>query len=227
MGRGMISFVQQVGSIVGNKFSYCLVDFFSTPSLNSLLIVGDPPMPIKLLSTVQSTPLIQNSFAPSFYYVNVLDVAVNGKILPVPSSVWELDAVGNGGTVLDTGTTLTTFVEPAYQMILNAISEEFPYPKVDPLQTFDLCFNATGLISLSSLPTLSITFEQGAVFSPPASNIFIDIPGGLKCLSLQGVQGPFAFTVLGNLIQQNFHMEFDLDSSMLRFASTQCSGSFR
>ncbi|KAI5070825.1 hypothetical protein GOP47_0015168 [Adiantum capillus-veneris] len=227
MGRGPISFVSQVGSVVGNKFAYCLVDFFGTPTLNSFLVLGDIPAPTKLLTPLQSTPLVENPFGQSFYYVNVQEVRVNGQVLPIPSDVWELDATGNGGTVVDSGTTLTTFVEPAYQEILNAVVDKFPFPQVDPVQSFDLCFNATGVNDLSGLPSLSIVLEGNAVFSPPASNIFIDIPGGLKCLALQGVEGPFGFTVLGNLIQQNFHMRFDLDGSMLSFAPTRCSQAIR
>ncbi|MCO5594083.1 hypothetical protein L7F22_048104 [Adiantum nelumboides] len=227
MGRGPISFVSQVGSVVGNKFAYCLVDFFGTPSLNSFLVLGDLPSPTKLLTPLQSTPLAENPFGQSFYYVNVQELRVNGQVLPIPSDVWELDATGNGGTVVDSGTTLTTFVEPAYQEILNAILDKFPYPQVDPVQSFDLCFNATGVTNLSALPSLSIILDGNAVFTPPASNIFLDIPGGLKCLALQGVGGPFGFSVLGNLIQQNFHMQFDLDRSVLSFAPTQCSKAFR
>lgn len=223
MGRGPISFVAQVGSVVGNKFAYCFVDFFRTPALNSFLMLGELPTPTKLLTPLQSTPLVENPFGQSFYYVNVQEVRVNGQALSIPNDVWELDATGNGGTVVDSGTTLTSFVEPAYQLILSAITEKFPFPQVEPVQTFDLCFNATGVTNLSALPTLSIAMENNAVFAPPADNIFIDIPGGLKCLGLQGVEGPFGFSVLGNLIQQNFHMQFDLDGSTLSFAPTRCS----
>lgn len=227
LGRGPISFASQVGSVVGNKFSYCLVDFFHTPALNSFLVLGDLPESAKPSAPLQSTPLVQNPFGQSLYYVRVEEVRVNGHVLSIPSDVWDIDAVGNGGTVVDSGTTLSTFVEPAYREILNAITNAFPFPQVDPVESFDLCFNATGVNNLSTLPSLSISFQGNAVFSPPASNIFIDIPGGLKCLALQGVEGPFAFSVLGNIIQQNFQMQFDMDASRLSFAPTQCSQAFQ
>lgn len=227
LGRGPISFVSQVGSVVGDKFSYCLVDFFHTPALHSFLVLGDVPKSVKLESALQSTPLVQNPFGKSLYYVSVEEVRVNGQVLSISSDVWDIDGVGNGGTVVDSGTTLSTFVGPAYRAILNAITSEFPFPQVDPAQSFDLCFNSISPTNFSSLPSLSFTFQGNAVFSPPASNIFIDIPGGLTCLALQGIEGPFGFSVLGNLIQQNFQMQFDMAASQLSFAPTQCSQAFQ
>lgn len=220
LGRGPISFFSQIGALVGNKFSYCLVDFFRTPAQDSYLVLGDLPSSLKLRSPFQFTPLLENPFGQSLYYVGVEEVRVNGQALSIPSYVWDIDAAGNGGTVVDSGTTLTLFVEPAYREILNAVTEALVYPQTDPVQTFDLCFNATGITNLE-LPSLAISLQGNALFQPPASNIFIDIPGGLKCLGLQGV--PFGFSVLGNLIQQNFEMQFDIDGSLLGFAPTLCS----
>ncbi|KAH7284366.1 hypothetical protein KP509_34G051300 [Ceratopteris richardii] len=225
MGRGPISFVSQVGAAVGRKFSYCLVDFFRKPSLNSVLVAGDPPLTMRV--PLQSTPLLTNPFRRSLYYVNVQEVRVNGVALFIPSDLWKLDEMGNGGTVVDTGTTFSVFVEPAYQRILSAMSTSSPLPKVEPVEGFDLCFNSTGLKSLTDLPNLSIVFQKNVVFAPPATNIFVDMPGSLKCLAMRGANRVFGFSVLGNLIQQNFLMQFDLQNSMLSFTSVDCSDAFR
>eukprot|EP00249_Psilotum_nudum_P001410 c13880_g1_i1 orf=571-2199(+) len=222
LGRGSISFASQLGSVVGNKFSYCFADFFHTPAEDSFLTFGDAPASSSLQHAVQYTPLLKNPFSQSFYYVGIREVAVDGRVLPIPSYLWEIDATGNGGTVIDSGTTLTFFVEPAYRSILRAMRSALTYPQVRPLQNFDLCFNASGISDLR-LPELSITFRGEAYFSPSPANYFIDVINGVRCLGLQGVQSPFGFSILGNLLQQNFNVEYDRENGLLGFSPATCS----
>ncbi|GLJ49843.1 hypothetical protein SUGI_1059210 [Cryptomeria japonica] len=193
LGKGPISFTSQLGKLVGNRFSYCLVDYTISPPQTSYLVLGQPPLRRSLMKSMSYTPFLRNRFAETFYYVGIKQVFVEGVLLPILPRVWSIDAQGNGGTVIDSGTTLTYIVEPAYQIILAAFRKTVLYPRVR--------------------------------FDPPPSNYFINAADDVECLALQGVSSPSAFSILGNLLQQNFFIMYDREFSRLGFVHTDCSSS--
>ncbi|KAK9114766.1 hypothetical protein Syun_021563 [Stephania yunnanensis] len=169
------------------------------------------------------TPLLTNPLSPTFYYVGIKSVFVDGVKLPVNSSVWRFDGNGNGGTVVDSGTTLSFFAMPAYREMLTAFKGRVKLPLVsDPALGFDLCVNVSGGVS-PGLPRMSFGLVGGSVFSPPSSNYFIDVADGVKCLALQPVSATSSFSVIGNLMQQGFLLEFDRDKSRLGFTRHGCA----
>lgn len=224
LGKGPISFTSQLGKLVGNVFSYCLVDYTISPPQTSYLVLGQTPLRRSLKKSMSYTPFVRNRFAENFYYVGIKQVFVDGVLLPIHPRVWSIDIQGNGGTVIDSGTTLTYVVEPAYQIILAAFRKSVLYPRVRPVQSFDLCFNVSG-IARPQLPKLTIVFKGNARFNPPPSNYFINAADDVKCLALQGVSSPTAFSILGNLLQQSFFIMYDREFSRLGFAHTDCSTS--
>lgn len=222
LGKGAISLTSQLGKRVGKRFSYCLVDYTISPPQSSYLILGQAPMRPSLRKSMRYTPFLKNRFAETFYYVGIKQVWVEGVLLPIHPSVWNIDLQGNGGTVIDSGTTLTFIVEPAYRIILAAFNKAVIYPRVRPVQDLGLCFNVSG-ISTPKLPKMTIVFEGNGRFEPPPPNYFINAADDIKCLALQGVSSPSAFSILGNLMQQNFYFVYDREYSRLGFAPTDCS----
>eukprot|EP01018_Ginkgo_biloba_P023745 Gb_30498 [translate_table: standard] len=222
LGQGPTSFSSQVGYMYGNRFSYCLVDHVASPYSHNFLVFGHPiHMTQRHHSPIQYTPLYQNPLLDSYYYVGIECVRVNGRPLPVPEYVWKIDSKGNMGTIIDSGSTVTMFVEPAYGIILAAFEALIPYPRF-AFQIFDLCFNTSGLEKLE-LPAFSIDFEGGACFHPSVNNYFVDAADNVKCLSMAGVTGAAGFSVIGNLMQQNFFVEYDRLNSRLGFVPTDCA----
>ncbi|KAF8399169.1 hypothetical protein HHK36_015034 [Tetracentron sinense] len=224
LGRGPISFSSQVGKRFGNKFSYCLMDYTISPPPTSYLMFGEEPEPIITRKPIISfTPLQTNPLSPTFYYIGIKSVTVDGVKLPVNPSVWAFDRQGNGGTVVDSGTTLTFLAEPAYRQILTAFKRRMRLPRTAGAALgFDLCVNVSG-VSRPRLPRLSFRLVGNSVFSPPARNYFIDTTEGIKCLALQAVNSPSGFSVIGNLMQQGFLFEFDRDRSRLGFSRHGCA----
>nr|CAB3446513.1 unnamed protein product [Digitaria exilis] len=53
--------------------------------------------------------------ADTFYYVQIKDVLVGGEPLNISSDTWAVSKDGSGGTIIDSGTTLSYFAEPAYK----------------------------------------------------------------------------------------------------------------
>ncbi|KAB1221137.1 Aspartic proteinase nepenthesin-2 [Morella rubra] len=216
LGRGPISFSSQLGRRFGNKFSYCLRDYTISPPPTSFLSIGNDV--VRKTSKMSFTPLQTNPLNPSFYYIGIQTVSVNHEKLPIDPSVWSINELGNGGTVVDSGTTLTFLAEPAYLQVLEAVKRQvrrLPITAV-PSQSlgFDLCLNVSGLLR-PRLPKLSFKLVGNSLFSPPPRNYFIEAADGVKCLAIQPVKSETGFSVIGNLMQQGFLLEFDSEGSRL------------
>ncbi|GAA0163190.1 hypothetical protein LIER_19116 [Lithospermum erythrorhizon] len=223
LGRGPISLSSQLGKKFGRKFSYCLMDYTLAPPPTSYLIIGGRARNDEVLRSKMSyTPLLVNAFSPTFYYIRVKDVFIDDVKLPISPSVWAIDESGNGGTVIDSGTTLTFLPLGAYDGVVAEFKKrvKLPEPSV-PITDFDFCFNVSAG-RVSSLPRLSFRLAGGSIFSPPPQNYFIDTAMDVKCLALQSVASPVGFSVIGNLMQQGFMFEFDRDRSRLGFTRSGC-----
>ncbi|CAN1153094.1 Aspartic proteinase nepenthesin-1 [Linum perenne] len=228
LGRGSISFSSQLGRHFGNnKFSYCLRDFTLAPPPTSYLMIGGGSEGGGSESGAVSmdfTPLIDNPLSPTFYYIGIRSVSVSGVKLPIDPSVWSIDELGNGGMVVDSGTTLTFLPEPAYRVILTAFRRRVKLPiAVDPTPGFDLCVNVSGESMKPSFPSMRLEVEGGSVYAPPAGNYFIETGEGVMCLAIQGVKSGEGFGVIGNLMQQGYLLEFDRDRSRLGFSRHGCA----
>ncbi|XP_021723889.1 aspartyl protease family protein 2-like [Chenopodium quinoa] len=225
LGRGPISFTAQLGRRFGNKFSYCLQDYTYSPPPTSYLVIGGGHDVVSTNNNmVQSTPLIHNTLSPTFYYIGIQSVTIDGVKLPISPSVWALDEFGDGGTVIDSGTTLTFVPEPAYRQILTVMGDRVKLPKLSELtQQFDLCFNVSGVFH-TRFPRMSFELVGDSAFDPPPRNYFIDVAEDVKCLAIQQVISPSGFAVIGNLMQQGYLFEFDNDSSRLLFSRNGCGG---
>ncbi|XP_050373532.1 aspartyl protease family protein 2 [Argentina anserina] len=221
LGRGPISFISQLGHQFGSTFSYCLMDYTLSPPPSSYLRIGASESDV--VSKLSYTRLILNPLSPTFYYIGIKSVSVNGVKLAVRPSVWSLDKDGNGGTVIDSGTTLSFLPEAAYRLILTAFKRSLKKVAslVEPTPGFDLCVNVTSLAK-GSLPRLRFGLEGGSVLAPPPRNYFIETMDRVECLAIQPVDSGSGFSVIGNLMQQGFLFEFDKDRSRLGFSRHGC-----
>ncbi|XP_074274804.1 aspartyl protease family protein 2 [Silene latifolia] len=220
LGKGPLSFTEQLGKRFGNRFSYCLPDYTISPPKISYLVIGGRHGVVS--RNTRSTPLLTNIFATTFYYIEILYVIIENVKLPINPSVWGIDDLGNGGTIIDSGTTLTFFPEPAYRQIVKEMADRVKLPRLSKAsQVFDLCYNVSGVSKLN-LPSLKLVFAGDSVFDPPPGNYFIDTAKDVKCLALQAVTSPAGNAVIGNLMQQGFLFEFDNDRSRLLFSRSGC-----
>ncbi|KAI5678679.1 hypothetical protein M9H77_09629 [Catharanthus roseus] len=225
LGLGAISFPSQLGRKFANKFSYCLMDYTLSPAPTSYLLIGGGAGSGAAVNTskMSFTPLIKENITNTFYYIGIEYVAIEGVKLRISPAAWAIDELGNGGTVIDSGTTLTFLLQPAYDQVLAAMERRVTLPKsADPNPNFDFCVNVSG-VSRPSLPRMSFKLAGGAVFTPPPQNYFIDTAPDVKCLAFQPVISRSGFNVIGNLMQQGFMFEFDKDRSRLGFSRHGCA----
>ena len=224
LGRGPLSFSSQLQSLYGHSFSYCLVDRNSDANVSSKLIFGEDK---DLLShpELNFTTLVAGKENPvdTFYYVQIKSIVVGGEVVNIPEEKWQIAADGSGGTIIDSGTTLSYFAEPAYQVIKEAFMAKVKgYPVVKDFPVLEPCYNVTG-VEQPDLPDFGIVFSDGAVWNFPVENYFIEIePREVVCLAILGTP-PSALSIIGNYQQQNFHILYDTKKSRLGFAPTKCA----
>ncbi|KAF3339744.1 aspartic proteinase nepenthesin-2-like protein [Carex littledalei] len=221
LGYSTTSFASLASSIFGGLFSYCLVDHLAPRNLSSLLTFGPTIFTSLVLSTPHITPLILDSRLSPFYSVSVKYISVDNETLDIPSKVWDINS--GGGTILDSGTSLTVLADPAYKVVVSALSRKLaglPQVKMDP---FDYCYNWTSIKAKPEvhIPKLVLHFEGAARLEPPSKSYIIDVANGVKCIGITSAPWPGTSTI-GNILQQEHVWEFDIRKKQLRFEHSKC-----
>lgn len=113
LGQGPLSLNSQLSATFANKFSYCLVSLNSAAS--SALSFGS----VAAATGIQYTPILANPLHPTYYYIQMTGISVGGQDLNLAASVFALDqSTGRGGTIIDSGTTITMLTLPAYSAVV-------------------------------------------------------------------------------------------------------------
>lgn len=216
------SFATNAAATFGGKFSYCLVDHLSHLNATNYIIFGTNRNQGKVSGNTRHTKLELDAI-PSFYAVNVIGISVGNKMLEIPMQVW--DASEGGGTIIDSGTSLTFLADPAYQAVMEALKvsvSKYQRVKLDGVP-MEYCFNSTGFNG-SLVPKLIIHFDDGARFEPHWNSYVIAAAAEVRCLGFLPARFP-ALSVIGNIMQQNYLWEFDLKGKRLVFAPSSCNSS--
>ncbi|RCV26740.1 hypothetical protein SETIT_5G270700v2 [Setaria italica] len=238
LGYSNFSFASRAADRFGGRFSYCLVDHLAPRNATSYLTFGPNPAlssPAPKARTAcagsppaapgpRQTPLLLDHRMRPFYAVTVNGISVDGELLKIPRRVWDIEK--GGGAILDSGTSLTVLVRPAYRAVVAALSKKLaglPRVTMDP---FDYCYNwtspSTGEDLTVSVPELFVHFAGSARLQPPAKSYVIDAAPGVKCIGLQEGEWP-GVSVIGNILQQEHLWEFDIKNQRLRFQRSRCT----
>ena len=147
-------------------------------------------------------------------------LATNGvELTPVSSS----DADGSGGLIIDSGTTITSLANAAYQQVRAAVKSLVTLPAIDGSDStgLDLCFALPSPTSAPpAMPSMTLHFD-GADMVLPAESYMIS-GSGVWCLAMRS-QMDGAMSTLGNYQQQNMHILYDVRKETLSFAPAKCS----
>ncbi|KAF3439856.1 hypothetical protein FNV43_RR18134 [Rhamnella rubrinervis] len=217
LGRGRLSFPTQTGRRFNRKFSYCLVDR-SASSKPSSIVFGDAAVS----RTARFTPLLRNPKLDTFYYVELMGISVGGKrVSAISASLFKLDTAGNGGVIIDSGTSVTRLTRSAYVALRDAFRVGAANLKRAPeFSLFDTCFDLSGLSEVK-VPTVVLHF-RGADVSLPATNYLIPVDSsGSFCFAFAGTMG--GLSIIGNIQQQGFRVVYDLAGSRIGFAPRGCA----
>ncbi|CAN6219066.1 unnamed protein product [Urochloa humidicola] len=222
LGRGALSLVSQLGA---GRFSYCLTPFQDT-SRTSTLLIG-PSASLDGAGDVASTPFVASP-APmnSFYYLNLKGVSLGTKALSIPPGAFSLKADGSGGLIIDSGTTITTLVDAAYQQVRAAVVSLVSLSTTaagSAATGLDLCFALPSTTSAPpDMPSMTLHFDGADMVLPPENYMITDTDNSLWCL-MMGSQRDGLPSILGNYQQQNMHILYDVGQETLSFAPANCS----
>nr|DAD36247.1 TPA_asm: hypothetical protein HUJ06_006887 [Nelumbo nucifera] len=208
LGRGKLSFPSQAGRRFGRKFSYCLVDRQAAA--------------VKPSSAV-FTPMLTNPRLDTFYYVELIGISVGGVRVPgITASLFKMDSAGNGGVIIDSGTSVTRLTRPAYVALRDAFrAGAIQLKRAEGFSLFDTCYDLSGK-TVVKVPTVVMHFRGGADLSLPAANYLIPVDSnGIFCFAFAGTTS--GLSIVGNIQQQGFRVVFDGASSRIGFAAHGCA----
>lgn len=219
LGRGGLSFITQIGNQFSYKFSYCLVDR-SASAKSSSIVFGDS----SFSRSVLFTPILKNPKIRSFYYIELLGISVGGlPVQGITTSLFQFDRSGNGGVIIDSGTTVTRLTRVAYVALRNAYrAMAGNLKRVPEFALFDTCFDLSGVKEVK-VPTVVMHF-RGADVSLPAANQLIPVDNKRTfCFAFAASTTMGGLSIIGNIQQQGFRVVYDLAGSRIGFSPGGCA----
>lgn len=237
-GKGPLSLPSQLG-FLQKGFTHCFLPFkyANNPNISSPLIVGD--LAIASKDYLQFTPMLKSPIYPNYYYIGLEAITVrsNTTQTKIPLNLKEFDSSGNGGMIIDSGTTYTHLPEPFYMQLLEALEGAITYPRVTQAEErsgFNLCYRVpcqVNNIIEDDLPLITFHFLNNASLTLPKGNSFYamgapDNSTVVKCLLFQSMDemeryGPAG--VFGSFQQQNVEVVYDLEKERIGFQVADCA----
>ncbi|CAL5051727.1 unnamed protein product [Urochloa decumbens] len=211
------------------RFSHCFTSMLGSSSnkSSSPVFLGTPPAGYgDLKNKFKSTPLKRNPTRPSNYFVSFEGITVGETRLPVDASAFAVRKDGSGGTVIDSGTGVTTFTAAVYERLLSAFVAQVPLPLASPEEAAAMggypCFLAASAAEARKVAVPRLVFHlEGADMDLPRENYMPVVDGSkLLCVVVGSTEGDL--TLIGNFQQQNMHIVYDVEKSKLLFAPAQC-----
>jgi len=232
-GRSPESLPSQLGL---KKFSYCLVShaFDDTPTSSDLVLDTGSGSGVTKTAGLSHTPFLKNPTTAfrDYYYVLLRNIVIGDTHVKVPYKFLVPGTDGNGGTIVDSGTTFTFMENPVYELVAKEFEKQMAHytvaTEIQNLTGLRPCYNISGEKSLS-VPDLIFQFKGGAKMALPLSNYFSLVDSGVICLTIvsDNVAGPGIgggpAIILGNYQQRNFYVEFDLENEKFGFKQQSCA----
>ncbi|KAK1314987.1 Aspartic proteinase nepenthesin-1 [Acorus calamus] len=216
LGRGPMSLLSQTSPLYSGVFSYCLPSFKSYYFSGSLRLgpLGQPKL-------IHTTPLLRNPHRPSLYYVNLTSVSVGRVRVPVPASSFSFDPTTGAGTVVDSGTVISRFVQPAYEAIRDEFRKQVGAGTYSSLGAYDTCFPST---AETAAPTITLHLEGLDLALPMENTLIHSSATPIACLAMAAAPNNVnaVLNVIANLQQQNYRVLFDVTNSRVGFARELC-----
>ncbi|KAK7307788.1 hypothetical protein VNO77_41157 [Canavalia gladiata] len=244
-GRGLLSLPAQLATFspqLGNRFSYCLASHsFDGERVRkpSPLILGSYDAAGQHDEFVY-TSMLNNPKHPYFYCVGLAGISIGKRTIPAPEMMKRVDGKGNGGVVVDSGTTFTMLPASFYNLVVAEFDRRVGRvhkraSEVEDKTGLGPCYYLDGLAQVPPV-TLHFVGNNSSVMLPRKNYFyeFLDVGDGMRskrkvgCMMLMNggddaelSGGPWA--TLGNYQQQGFEVVYDLEKQRLGFAKRQCA----
>ncbi|GLT94779.1 hypothetical protein SLE2022_125020 [Rubroshorea leprosula] len=221
------------------KFAYCLVPrrFDDTPVHSNLVLEtasGSDDHKARGISYTpfRENPATSNSVFQDYYYLTLRKIIVGDKGVKIPYGYLVPRSDGNGGMIVDSGSTFTFMEKPVFEPVAQELEKQMAnYSRaaaIEKLSGLRPCFNISGKES-GPIPELIFQFKGGAKMTLPLENYFAIVADkSVVCLTIitdsgigsQISSGPAI--ILGSFQQQNYYVEYDLANKRLGFVKRNC-----
>ncbi|KAL3615420.1 hypothetical protein CASFOL_041081 [Castilleja foliolosa] len=209
-----------------SEFAYCLGNISDRGYAYNVLTIGDT------IDVSRKTNLI----VQDKYYVTLKAIKFDGVPLDINASIFKRNTYDyTGGMVVDTGTTYTYMPRVVVEKIEEKIVDTIEYYSylLTPNNTFKahgydmLCYD--GLLTRDLygwFPIVTLQFEgENADMDLTYENMFRHMNDQSFCSIVvpsksEGLE--FPFSILGNMMQQNFYISYDLEEMTFAFESIDC-----
>jgi len=139
--------------------------------------------------------------------------SIGGNRLKLPSHLLRFDTNGNGGAIIDSGTSITLFDEAIYNQIAGEFASQIGHRRareVEALTGLGLCYNFSGVENFE-IPEFAFHFKGGSDMVLPDDNCFTLVSSDTICLAMLNASSVLKVAVgpaviLGNHQQQNFYI---------------------
>lgn len=223
-----------------SKFSYCLLShkFDDQPKSSDLILAGAGKSAGDGEGGLSYTPLGKNpSKSPydEYYYVYLRKITVGKKRVKLPFGLLRPGPKGNGGTIVDSGSTLTFMDRALFDPVVAELAAQMGRYKrakeAEARSGFGLCIDVSGERNVS-IPELVFQFKGGAKMDLLVANYFSfigDSGSGALCLTIISGSSPVGpdeavgpAIIIGNYQQMDFYIEYDLENQRLGFKKHKC-----
>ncbi|KAK1260383.1 Aspartic proteinase CDR1 [Acorus gramineus] len=218
LDMGPLSFISQLGDSGKGRFSYCLMRVLPDTDTSSVILFGEDAWMLG-----PSTRILSLEYDSSMYYLNLLDISVDGDRLNVPPGTFLPKADGGGGLIIDSGAELTYLHAVAYDLLTEKLLETV---KLKPWRLEDdeeaHCWEKEDLEDGESIPVVTLHFQGGLNVDLQPWNTFHYWYAGKVCLAIKPVSNS-GISIIGALAQQNIHIGYDLKMKEIHMSPANCA----
>ncbi|XP_056174620.1 aspartyl protease family protein At5g10770-like [Syzygium oleosum] len=212
LARDRISLLEQSETQYGRSFSYCL-----PPSISSTgyLTFGKGS---GTSTSVRFTPISTVPQSSIFYGIDIIEISVGGKPLPIPSTVFS-----NAGTIIDSGTTITQLPPTAYSALRSAFRQAMSKYKMSaPASHFDTCYDLSGS-TMVTVPVITFSFNGPIAVDLDPSGVLFPVNPSKVCLAFASSPADSDLSIYGNIQQRSFEVVYDVAGGRIGFGAKGCS----
>ncbi|XP_038695455.1 aspartic proteinase CDR1-like [Tripterygium wilfordii] len=212
LGPDSISLVSKLGS----KFSYCVGSIRDPKYSFNQLNLGDG-----VIIEGDSTPL---ELFHTLYYVTLEGISVAENMLKIDPRVFKRTYYGNGGVVIDSGSTVTFLATLAYDSLSDQVKSLLDGKLERVTDTGDpktLCYKGDIERDLSGFPVVTFHFAGGAELGLDIGSLFVKNDAGGFCMAVRESDHN-GLNVIGIMAQQSYNIAFDLIGKTVSFQRIDC-----
>ncbi|XP_010528649.1 PREDICTED: aspartic proteinase-like protein 2 [Tarenaya hassleriana] len=217
-GQSNTSVISQLSSagVVKRIFSHCL----DNVNGGGIFAIGEVESP-----KLTTTPMVPNQM---HYNVNLKGIDVDGSAVDLPSSLSSFG--GNGGTIIDSGTTLAYLPQSLFESLMTKILARQPGLKLHIVQETFNCFRFTSNPD-EGFPPVNFHFEDSLKLIVYAHDYIFSLREDMYCFGWQSggmqTQDGSDVILLGDLVLSNKLVTYDLENEVIGWTEYNCSSSIK